>query len=57
MKRLVGVTLLALMGISVWAQEPTVESLTKELNAARRKLVDWGGMNVYGSDDSEIPAP
>jgi len=57
MKRLVGVTLLALMGISVWAQEPTVESLTKELNAARKKLVDWGGMNVYGSDDSEIPAP
>jgi lysophospholipase L1-like esterase len=57
MKRLIGVTLLALLGISVWAQEPTVESLTKELNAARKKLVDWGGMNVFGSDDSEIPAP
>jgi len=61
MKRLVGVTLLALLGSSLWAQEPsnspTIESLTKELNAARKKLVDWGGLNVYGSDDSEIPAP
>jgi lysophospholipase L1-like esterase len=61
MKRLIGASLLALLGSVLWAQEPsnspTVESLTKELNAARKKLVDWGGMNVYGSDDSEIPAP
>jgi lysophospholipase L1-like esterase len=61
MKRLIGVTLLALLGSFLWAQEPgdspTIESLTKELNAARKKLIDWGGLNVYGSDDSEIPAP
>jgi lysophospholipase L1-like esterase len=54
MKRLAGI---ALIGVCVWAQTPTVESLTSELNAARKKLVDWGGLNVYGSDDSEIPAP
>ena len=57
MKRLIGVALVALLGTTLVAQEPTVESLTKELNAARKKLVDWGGLNVYGSDDSEIPAP
>jgi lysophospholipase L1-like esterase len=57
MKRIVGVALFALLGSTLVAQEPTVESLTKELNAARKKLVDWGGLNVYGSDDSEIPAP
>ena len=61
MKRLIGVTLIALLGSFLWAQEPgdtpTVASLTKELNAARKVLVDWGGMNVYGSDDSEIPPP
>lgn len=57
MKRLICVTLLALFGSSLWAQEPTIESLTKELNAARKKLIDWGGLNVFGSDDSEIPAP
>ena len=50
-------TCLLLLGVCVWAQEPTVESLTKELSAARKKLVDWGGLNVYGSEDTEIPAP
>ena len=48
-----------LLGSCVWAQTPapTVESLTSELNAARKKLVDWAGLNVYGSDDTEIHAP
>ena len=61
MKRFIGVTLLALLGSFLWAQEasetPTVESLTKELNAARKKLVDWGGLNVYGSEDAEVHPP
>jgi lysophospholipase L1-like esterase len=56
MKPLVG---LLLLGSSLCAQAPapTVDSLTTELNAARKKLIDWGGLNVYGSDDSEIAAP
>jgi lysophospholipase L1-like esterase len=51
---------LVLLGSCLWAQAPpppTIESLTTELNAARKKLIDWGGLNVYGSDDTEIPAP
>ena len=36
---------------------PTIDSLTTQLAAARRKLVDWGGLNFYGSEDTEIPAP
>lgn len=39
------------------APPPTVESLTAELAAARRVLVDWGGLTVYGSDNTEIPDP
>src|SRR3954463_8326395 len=50
---------LLLLGTCVFAQAPapTVDSLTAELNAARKKLTDWGGLNVYGSDNTEIPAP
>ena len=50
---------LLLLGTCAWAQAPapTIESLTAELNAARKKLVDWGGLTVYGSDNTEIPAP
>jgi lysophospholipase L1-like esterase len=54
MKFLAGLLLLGCLG---WAQTPTTSSLTEELNAARKKLIDWGGLNAYGSDDSEIPAP
>ena len=57
MKKLVGVALFAVLGSSVWAQTPTVNPVAAELDAARKKLVDWGGLNVFGSDDSEIPAP
>lgn len=48
-----------LLGAVLWAQipAPTIASLTAELNAARKKLTDWGGLTVYGSDNSEIPAP
>jgi len=53
------VAVLLLLGGYLCAQapSPTVESLTAALTAARNKLVDWGGLNVYGSDNSEIPAP
>jgi lysophospholipase L1-like esterase len=53
------VVALLLLGGYLYAQAPapTVESLTTELNAARKKLNDWGGLLVYGSDDAEVPAP
>jgi len=53
------VVALLLLGTFVYAQvpAPTIESLTNELTAARKKLVDWGGLVVYGSDNTEIPAP
>jgi len=54
MKLLAG---LLLLGCSVWAQTLPSPSSAEELNAARKKLVDWGGLIVYGSDDTEIPAP
>lgn len=57
MKRFAGLVSVALLGSSLWAQAPTLGTVTAELNAARKVLVDWGGMNVFGSDDSEIPAP
>jgi len=48
-----------LIGSCLWAQAPapTVESLTAQLNAARKELTDWGGLDAYGSEDSEIRAP
>ncbi len=54
--RLVG---MLLVGTFLYAQAPapTVASLTAELTAARKKLVDWAGLVVYGSDDTEVPAP
>ncbi len=54
MKLLAG---LLLLGSLVSAQEPapTVASLTAELKAAQHQLADWGGLTVYGSDNTEIP--
>ena len=43
--------------ISAQTPTPTVASLTTELNAARKKLIDWGGLIVYGSDNTEIASP
>lgn len=55
MKTLAGLLLLA---SCIWAQAPAAApSVAAELDAARKKLTDWGGLNVYGSDDTEIPAP
>lgn len=54
-------TLAALLLLSscLFAQAPAanVAALNAELSAARKKLMDWGGLNVYGSDNTEIPAP
>ncbi len=44
-------------GSCLLAQAPTAPSASDELTAARKKLTDWGGLNVFGSDNSEIPAP
>ncbi len=46
-----------LLGTCLLAQAPTSPSASDELNAARKKLTDWGGLNVFGSDNSEIPPP
>lgn len=55
MKTLAG---LLLLGSCIWAQAPaTAPSVAAELDAARKKLIDWGGLNVYGSDDTEIAPP
>lgn len=48
---------LLLLGSCLWAQAPDTPSAAAELTAARRVLVDWGGLNVYGSDDTEIQPP
>jgi lysophospholipase L1-like esterase len=36
------------------AEEPTREQLERELDAYRRVLLDWGGLTVYGSENTEI---
>jgi lysophospholipase L1-like esterase len=46
-----------LLGTCLLAQAPTAPSASDELAAARKALMDWGGLNVYGSDNSEIPPP
>lgn len=53
------VAALLLLGTFAYAQAPSqnVDTLNTELNAARKKLMDWGGLNVWGSDDTEVPAP
>jgi lysophospholipase L1-like esterase len=48
---------LLLAAATVWAQseEPiSREQLEKELDAYRRVLLDWGGLTVYGSDNTEL---
>ncbi|HVY91705.1 MAG TPA: GDSL-type esterase/lipase family protein [Bryobacteraceae bacterium] len=55
------VAALLLLGTFAYAQAPapasSAPSVQDELNAAMKKLMDWGGLNVYGSDDTEVPAP
>jgi lysophospholipase L1-like esterase len=50
---------LLLLGAFAYAQTPSrnAPTLSEELNAARKKLIDWGGLNVYGSDDTEVKPP
>jgi lysophospholipase L1-like esterase len=53
------VAALLLLGTFAYAQAPAsnAPSVQEQLNAARRKLMDWGGLNAYGSDDTEIAPP
>ena len=47
-------------GCSAWAQHsgnPNVEALENRVEAQRKLLWDWGGLNRYGSEDSELPLP
>lgn len=51
---------LILTGCSAWAQHSgnlNVEALEKRIEAQRKLLWDWGGLNRYGSEDSELPKP
>ena len=51
---------LILTGCSAWAQHsvnPNVEALEKRIESQRKLLWDWGGLNRYGSEDSELPKP
>ncbi len=34
-----------------------VQTLEREVEAARHRLMDWAGLTRYGSDDTEIPPP
>lgn len=52
---------LALLGPVLAAQTPDagdkVQTLEREVEAARHRLMDWAGLTRYGSDDTEIPPP
>lgn len=34
-----------------------IRTLEREVEAARHRLMDWAGLNRYGSEDTEVPAP
>ena len=53
------VAALLVLGTFAYAQAPapTTPSVNDRLNAAMKKLMDWGGLNVYGSDDTEVKPP
>jgi lysophospholipase L1-like esterase len=34
-----------------------VQTLEREVEAARHRLMDWAGLTRYGSDDTQIPPP
>ena len=63
MKR-VGVSLASLLFLSSLLPAQTtsdnrdkVQTLEREVQAARHRLMDWAGLTHYGSEDTEIPAP
>ena len=39
------------------AEEPDANQLRHKLEVQRKLLMDWAGLNRYGSEDTEIPAP
>jgi len=50
-----------MLSCCVGAQQPQgdehIRDLERQLAAAMRLLSDWGGLNHYGSDDTEVPPP
>jgi lysophospholipase L1-like esterase len=54
---------IALVVICVWAagaQAPSptdVQTLERRIAAQRKLLIDWAGLNRYGSEDAEVRAP
>ncbi len=42
-------------GCCAWTQ--STEGLEKRIEAQRKLLWDWGGLNHYGSENSELPKP
>src|SRR6476469_6446157 len=52
---------LVLLGPLLQAQTPDtsdrVQTLEREVQAARHRLMDWAGLTRYGSEDTEIPPP
>ena len=52
---------IVILSRSLAAQTPEadkrLEELERQLAAAMRLLSDWGGLNHYGSEDTEVPPP
>jgi lysophospholipase L1-like esterase len=46
-----------LAGAQAENQAQTIQALEQRLAAQRRLLIDWAGLNRYGSDDSELKSP
>lgn len=62
MRRAVGSLFsLSLLSLLLPAQTPDnndkVQTLEREVEAARHRLMDWAGLTRYGSEDTEIPPP
>ena len=57
MRRLASVPFVALFAALLYSQTQDADPISPELKTDRKILADWAGLNVYGSDDSEIPAP
>jgi len=63
MRRLVAACVIGMAMLSrcVGAQEPQrdehIRDMERQLAAAMRLLSDWGGLNHYGSEDTEVPPP
>ncbi len=48
------VVLAGISAAAAWPQEPGRAQMERELDAYRRLLLDWGGLTVYGSENTEL---